>query len=394
MMREAVIVAGARTAVGKAGKGSLRYTRPDDLAAEVIKDLLRRVPEVDPKEIEDVVLGCAFPEGEQGMNIARIVALRAGLPTDVPGMTVNRFCASGLQTIAIAAERVMAGFADIMIAGGVESMSLVPMGGYKPAPNPYLMEHLPEAYMSMGHTAEEVAKRYHVTREEQDQFALASHQKAHAAIQVGKFKEEIVPITVKQYSLTADGKWESTEQVFDTDEGVRPDTNLTVLSQLRPVFHVKGTVTAGNSSQTSDGAAAVLVMSREKAEALGVKPLAVFRGFALGGVDPDVMGIGPVAAVPKLLAKTGVRLDEIDLVELNEAFASQSLAVIRKLGLNPEIVNVNGGAIALGHPLGCSGAKLTVSIINELKRRSGRYGLVTMCIGGGMGAAGLIERIS
>ncbi|MFC7442566.1 acetyl-CoA C-acyltransferase [Laceyella putida] len=393
-MREAVIVAGARTAVGKAGKGSLRHTRPDDLAAEVVKDLLRRVPQVDPKEIEDVVLGCAFPEGEQGMNMARIVALRAGLPTDVPGMTVNRFCASGLQTIAIAAEKVMTGFADIMIAGGVESMSLVPMGGYKPAPNPHLMEHLPEAYMSMGHTAEEVAKRYNVTREEQDQFALASHQKAYAAIQSGKFKDEIVPITVKQHSFNAKGKLQFTEQVFDTDEGVRPDTNLEALGKLRPVFHVKGTVTAGNSSQTSDGAAAVLIMSREKAEALGVKPLAIFRGFTLGGVDPDVMGIGPVAAVPKLLAKTGVSLDEIDLVELNEAFASQSLAVIRELGLNPEIVNVNGGAIALGHPLGCSGAKLTVSILNELERRNGRYGLVTMCIGGGMGAAGLIERIS
>lgn len=393
-MREAVIVAGARTAVGKANKGTLKNTRPDDMAAAVVADLFRRVPEVDPKEVEDVIMGCAFPEGEQGMNLARIVALRAGLPTDVPGMTVNRFCSSGLQTIAIAAEKIMCGFADILIAGGVESMSMVPMGGYKPAPNPYLMEHLPETYMSMGHTAEEVAKRYHVTREDQDRFALESHRKAHAAIQAGKFKEEIVPITVKEHYFDEKGRHQVTEKVFDTDEGVRPDTSLEALAKLKPVFHVKGTVTAGNSSQTSDGAAAVMVMSREKAEELGVKPLAVFRGFMLGGVDPDVMGIGPVAAVPKLLQRVGVRLQDIDLVELNEAFASQSIAVIRELGINPEIVNVNGGAIALGHPLGCSGAKLTVNIINELERRNKRYGLVTMCIGGGMGAAGLVERIS
>lgn len=392
-MREAVIVAGARTAVGKAGRGSLRHVRPDDLAAAVVADLLRRVPEADPKQIEDVVLGCAFPEGEQGMNLARVVALRAGLPTDVPGMTVNRFCSSGLQTISIAAEKIMCGFADIMIAGGVESMSIVPMGGYKPAPNPYLMDHLPEVYMSMGHTAEEVAKRYHVTREDQDHFALASHQKATAAIGQGKFKEEIVPLKVKEQVFAENGKLQVTERTFDTDEGPRPDTSLEVLGKLRPVFHVNGTVTAGNSSQTSDGAAAVMLMSREKAEQLGIKPLAVFRGFMLGGVDPDVMGIGPVAAVPKLLEKTGVRLQDIDLVELNEAFASQSVAVIRELGLDPEKVNVNGGAIALGHPLGCSGAKLTVTILGELARRNQRYGLVTMCIGGGMGAAGLIERI-
>jgi acetyl-CoA acyltransferase len=392
-MREAVIVAGARTAVGKAHKGSLRHTRPDELAAAVVADLMRRVPQVNPKEVEDVILGCAFPEGEQGMNMARLVALRAGLPTDVPGMTVNRFCSSGLQTIAIAAERIMSGFADVLIAGGVESMSMVPMGGYKPAPNPYLMEHFPEAYMSMGHTAEEVAKRFNVTREDQDRFALSSHQKAHAAIQAGKFKDEIVPVTVSHRYVDKNGKLQVKEQIFDTDEGVRPDTNLEVLGKLKPVFHVNGTVTAGNSSQTSDGAAAVMIMSREKAEELGVKPLAIFRGFSLGGVDPDVMGIGPVAAVPKLLKKTGIRLEEIDLVELNEAFASQALAVIRELGLNPEIVNVNGGAIALGHPLGCTGAKLTVSILNELKRRQKRYGLITMCIGGGMGAAGIVERV-
>ncbi|KFZ41549.1 MULTISPECIES: acetyl-CoA C-acyltransferase [Thermoactinomyces] len=393
-MREAVIVAGARTAVGKAGKGSLRNYRPDEMAAAVVSDLMRRVPQVDPKEVEDVILGCAFPEGEQGMNLARIVALRAGLPTEVPGMTVNRFCSSGLQTIAIAAEKIMCGFADIMIAGGVESMSMVPMGGYKPAPNPYLMEHLPETYMSMGHTAEEVAKRYNVTREDQDRFALASHQKAAAAIKAGKFKDEIVPLTVKEHFFDENGKLQVKERVFDTDEGVRPDTNLEVLGKLRPVFHVNGTVTAGNSSQTSDGAAAVMIMSREKAEELGVKPLAIFRGFTLGGVDPDVMGIGPVAAVPKLLEKTGIRLEDIDLIELNEAFASQSVAVIRELGLDHEKVNVNGGAIALGHPLGCSGAKLTVSILGELERRNLRYGLVTMCIGGGMGAAGIVERVS
>lgn len=393
-MREAVIVAGARTAVGKANKGSLRNTRPDDMAAAVVKDLLRRVPQVDPKEIEDVIMGCAFPEGEQGMNLARIVALRAGLPTDVPGMTVNRFCSSGLQTIAMAAEKIMCGFADIIIAGGVESMSMVPMGGYKPAPNPYLMDHLPETYMSMGHTAEEVAKRYNVTREDQDRFALESHQKALAAIQAGKFKDEIVPLTIKEHHFDEKGRLQVTERVFDTDEGVRPDTSMEALSKLKPVFHVNGTVTAGNSSQTSDGAAAVMVMSREKAEELGVKPLAIFRGFMLGGVDPDVMGIGPVVAVPKLLNRLGLKLEDIDLVELNEAFASQSIAVIRELGINPEIVNVNGGAIALGHPLGCSGAKLTVTIINELARRDKRYGLVTMCIGGGMGAAGVIERVS
>ncbi|SFI60176.1 acetyl-CoA C-acyltransferase [Thermoflavimicrobium dichotomicum] len=392
-MREAVIVAGARTAVGKAHKGTLRNTRPDEFGAAVVKDLLRRVPQVDPKEIDDVIMGCSFPEGEQGMNLARIVALRAGLPTSVPGMTVNRFCSSGLQTIGIAAEKIMTGFADIMIAGGIESMSMVPMVGFKPSPNPYLIEHMPEAYMSMGHTAEEVAKRYNISREDQDRFALASHQKAYAAIQAGKFKDEIVPIKVVDRYIDEKGKLQETEKIFETDEGVRPDTSLEALAKLRPAFRVNGTVTAGNSSQTSDGAAAVLIMSREKAEELGVKPLAVFRGFTVGGVDPDVMGIGPVVAVPKLLKRTGVRLQDIDLIELNEAFASQSLAVIRELDMNPEIVNVNGGAIAIGHPLGCSGARLTVTIINELERRQKRYGLVTMCIGGGMGAAGLIERV-
>ena len=391
-MQEAVIVAGVRTAVGKAGKGTLRNTRPDELGALVVKEAMSRVPEVDPKEVEDVIIGCAFPEGEQGMNMARVIAMRAGLPVEVSGMTINRFCSSGLQAIAIAAERVMGGFADVIIAGGVESMSMVPMGGYKPAPNPYLMEHYPEVYMSMGHTAEEVAKRYNITREDQDRFAVSSHQKAAEAINSGKFKEEIVPVHVKHRIVGEDGKLIEKEVTFDQDEGVRPGSTMEVLGKLRPVFHVNGTVTAGNASQTSDGAAAVMVMSSKRAKELGVKPLAIFHGFALGGVDPDVMGIGPVAAVPKALKRAGLRLSNIDLVELNEAFASQAVAVTRELDMDPDIVNVNGGAIAIGHPLGCSGAKLTVNIINELTRRNKRYGLITMCIGGGMGAAGIVER--
>lgn len=394
MIQEAVIVAATRTAVGKAKKGSLRYTRPDDLGAIVVQDVLKKVPQVDVKEVEDVIMGCAFPEAEQGMNLGRIVALRAGLPTTVPGMTVNRFCSSGLQTIALAAEKIMSGFADVVIAGGIESMSMVPMGGNKPAFNPYLMETLPETYMSMGHTAEEVSKRYGITREEQDRFALRSHQNAYAAIQSGKFEKEIVPVPVSYSYLNEKGKKQRKEFLFQQDEGVRPDTSLEVLAKLRPVFRVGGTVTAGNSSQTSDGAAAVMVMSRKRAEELGVKPLAVFRGFQLGGVDPDVMGVGPIVAVPKLLAKTGVTLDQIDVVELNEAFAAQALAVVKELGINPDIVNLNGGAIALGHPLGCSGAKLTVTALHELERQQKRFALITMCIGGGMGAAGLIERVS
>jgi acetyl-CoA acyltransferase len=393
-MREAVIVAGARTAVGKAHKGTLKNTRPEELGAAVVGELMRRVPQVDPKEVEDVIMGCAMPEGEQGLNIARIIAVRAGLPTEVPGVTVNRFCSSGLQTIAMAAEKIMCGFADVVIAGGVESMSMVPMTGYKPSPNPYLMEHYPQIYMSMGHTAEEVARRFGVSREDQDRFAVESHRKAHRAIQEGKFKDEIVPVTVKERYIDENGKLQEKEVVFDTDEGVRPDTSLEALAKLKPVFRVDGTVTAGNSSQTSDGAAAVMVMSAEKAEQLGVKPIAVFRSFAVGGVDPDIMGVGPVVAVPKALKLAGLSLDQVDLVELNEAFASQSLEVIRRLELNPEIVNVNGGAIALGHPLGCTGAKLTVSILNELARRKQKIGVVTMCIGGGMGAAGVFEMVS
>ncbi|MDR6225770.1 acetyl-CoA C-acyltransferase [Desmospora profundinema] len=392
-MREAVIVAAARTAVGKANRGSLKDTRPDELGAAVVQDLMKRVPQLDPAEVEDVIMGCSFPEGEQGMNVGRVIALRAGLPTTAAGLTINRFCASGLQSIAIAAQHVMAGYADTVVAGGVESMSLVPMGGSKPAPNPHLMETGPELYMSMGHTAEEVASRYDVSREDQDQFALRSHQNAVQAIQEGKFKDEIVPFTVKKRFVGEDGKLHEEEFVFDTDEGPRPDTSLDRLGKLKPVFRLGGSVTAGNSSQTSDGAAGVIVMSREKAESLGIKPIAVFRSFCVGGVDPDVMGIGPIVAVPKALEKAGITMDQVDLVELNEAFASQSIQVIRHLEMDPDKVNVNGGAIALGHPLGCSGAKLTVSILNELARRKQKYGLVTMCMGGGMGAAGVFEMV-
>jgi acetyl-CoA acyltransferase len=392
-MREAVIVAGARTAVGKAKRGSLKDVHPVDMGAAVVSNLLRRVPELNPAEIEDVIMGTAVPEAEQGMNMARLIGLRAGLPTNVPGITVNRFCSSGLQTIAYAAQQIIAGGADVIVAGGVESMSLLPMAGHKVALNPTLMETMPEAYMSMGHTAEEVAKRYGVSREDQDAFALQSHQRAAAAIAAGKFRDEIVPLTVKQHRVDDDGKLHVTERVFDTDEGVRADTSLEALAKLKPVFHVQGTVTAGNSSQTSDGAAAVLVMSAEKADSLGVRPIARFRSFTVGGVDPDVMGIGPVVAIPKALKMAGLSLADVDLFELNEAFASQSLAVIRELGLDPAKVNVNGGAIALGHPLGCTGSKLTVSLLNELKRRGGKYGVVTMCIGGGMGAAGVFEML-
>lgn len=392
-MREAVIVAGARTAIGKAKKGSLREVHPVDMGAAVVSDLLRRVPQLDPAEIEDVIMGTAVPEAEQGMNMARLVGLRAGLPTDVPGITINRFCSSGLQTIAYGAQQIMVGGAEVIVAGGVESMSLLPMLGHKVALNPTLVETMPEAYMSMGHTAEEVARRYNVTREDQDAFALTSHQRASAAIASGKFQEEIVPITVKEHSFDADGRLRVTERQFATDEGARPDSTMEALAKLKPVFHVNGTVTAGNSSQTSDGAAAVLIMSAEKAAALGVTPIARFRSFTVGGVDPDVMGIGPVVAIPKALKMAGLTVDDVDLFELNEAFASQAIAVIRELGLDTEKVNVNGGAIAMGHPLGCTGARLTVSLLNELKRRGGKYGVVTMCIGGGMGAAGVFEML-
>jgi acetyl-CoA acyltransferase len=393
-VREAVIVAGVRTPIGKAPKGTLRNTRPDDLGALVVSELLRRTPQVAPEDVEDILMGCAIPEAEQGMNVARIIAMRAGLPNTVAGVTVNRFCSSGLQTIAMAAQQIMTGMADVLIAGGVETMSMIPMGGYNISPNPYLAENYPQAYMSMGHTAEEIATRFGISREDQDAFALRSHQRAAAAIDAGKFKDEIVPVKVKHTEVTEDNKVVTKEIVFDTDEGVRRDTSLEALAKLRPAFRVNGTVTAGNSSQTSDGAAAVLVMSADRAREYGLKPLAAFRSFAVAGVDPDIMGAGPIAAVPKALKLAGLSLADIDLIELNEAFASQALHVIRTLEMDEEKVNVNGGAIALGHPLGCTGARLTVTLLGELARRGGRYGLVTMCVGGGMGAAGVFERIS
>lgn len=394
MMKEAVIVAAARTAVGKSGKGSLRTTRPDDLAALVIQDVLKQASSVDASQIEDVILGCAMPEAEQGMNVARIAAMRAGLPHDVAGQTVNRFCSSGLQTIAIASQQIMAGMGKVILAGGVESMSMVPMSSNKFMANPWLASNHPAAYTSMGITAENVARDFKISRADQDAFALRSNQRAVAAIQGGKFKAEVTPVPVEITEVEiGSGKRVTRSYVFNTDEGPRADTTLEALAKLRPVFHVKGTVTAGNSSQTSDGAAVVLVMEREEALRLGLKPLVRFVGFAVGGVPPEVMGIGPIAAIPKVLKLTGLNLGDIDLIELNEAFAAQSLAVVRELGLDESKVNVNGGAIALGHPLGCSGAKLTVQIIHEMKRRGSRYGMVTMCIGGGMGAAGIFENL-
>ena len=392
-MRDAVIVAGVRTPIGKAHKGTLKDVRPDDLAALVIREVMNRAPGVTAEMVDDVILGCAMPEGEQGLNIARIAALRAGLPTTVPGFTVNRFCSSGLQAIALAAERIMLGHADVIIAGGVESMSRVPMTGFKLAPNPELMQTMPEVYMGMGLTAERVAERFQVSREDQDAFALESHRRAAAAIDAGKFKDEIVPVTVKRVRF--DGRRAVAETVtLDTDEGVRRDTSLEALAALRPAFKQGGTVTAGNASQTSDGAAAVVVMAADKAAQLGLKPMAVYRSFAVGGVDPDIMGVGPVEAVPKALRLAGISLDDVDLIELNEAFAAQALPVMRQLGMDHAKVNVNGGAIALGHPLGCTGARQTVTLMYEAARRNARYGLVTMCIGGGMGAAGVFEFVN
>lgn len=390
-MRDAVIVAVARTAVGKAYKGGLANARPDDMAAAVIVELLKRVPQLDPAEIEDVIMGCAMPEAEQGMNVARIAALRAGLPVKSSAMTINRFCASGLQSIAIAADRIRAGGVDVVIAGGTETMSMIPMGGHKIKPNPYLVEHYPDAYLGMGLTAERLAVKYEVSREEQDAFSLASHQKALAAISEGRFKDEIVPYTVSVDRLNEKGKKVVTEMVVDTDEGPRKDTTLEGLAKLKPAFKLNGTVTAGNSSQMSDGAAGAVLMSEERAAALGIKPLARFVSFATAGVEPEEMGIGPVYAIPKALKAAGLKLEDIDLIELNEAFAAQALSVIKVAGLDPQRINVNGGAIALGHPLGCTGAKLTATIIHELGRRQGRYGMVSMCVGGGMGAAGIIE---
>ncbi|MEK6374118.1 MAG: acetyl-CoA C-acyltransferase [Acidobacteriota bacterium] len=387
-MNEAVIVAGLRTAVGKSPRGALRTTRPDDMAAEVISALLKQTPGLEPEAIDDVILGCAAPEAEAGTNVARIAALRAGLPDAVPAVTVNRFCSSGSQTIAMAAERIMAGMAEQIIAGGTESMSLV-RGNGRFRPNPELIEHRPNVYLSMGLTAENVARKYGVSREEADAFSYASHQKAIAAQQAGKFADDgIVPLNVEIVEANDRQKF-----VFDKDEGPRADTSVEALAKLRPVFHAKGVVTAGNSSQTSDGAGAVIVMSRKRAEELNLKPLARFVSYAVGGVPPEIMGMGPVVAVPKALKLAGLKLEDIDLIELNEAFAAQALAVMRELGMDPDRVNVNGGAIALGHPLGASGAKLTVQLLGEMRRRGSRYGMVTMCVGGGQGAATIFENL-
>ena len=392
-MKEAVVVAAVRTAVGKAPRGILKDTRPDDIAAMVIQEALDRVPGLKMEDVDDVVLGCAFPESDQGLNLGRVVAMRARFPYTVPGQTVNRFCSSGLQAIATAAYEIMVGSTEVMIAGGVEFMSQVPIMGLTPSPNPYLVEHSPQDYTSMGLTAENVAEKFGIPREDQDRFALSSHQKAAKAIKEGKFKEEILPIPAKVKETKEDGTVVVKEVMFDVDEGVRFDASLEGLAALKPVFKAKGTVTAGNASQTSDGAASVILTSKERAGALKLKPMAVFRSFAVAGVPPEIMGVGPAYAVPKALKKAGLTIDQIGLIELNEAFASQSLYVIRELGLNPGIVNVNGGAIAMGHPLGCTGAKLTTTLLYEMKRRKVRYGLVTMCIGGGMGAAGVFESV-
>jgi acetyl-CoA acyltransferase len=379
--------------VGRAYKGTLRATRPDELAAVAIKGALDRVPQLDPKEIEDVILGCAMPEGEQGMNVARIASLRAGLPVEVSAVTINRFCSSGLQAIAMAAERIMSGGADVMVAGGTESMSMIPMGGNKISPNPWLVDHYPDAYLSMGLTAERLATRFGITREECDEFSLHSHQKALAAIAAGKFEEETVAVPVS-FTTPNGSKPKKQDISFKVDEGPRADTSIEALGALKAAFHVKGVTTAGNSSQMSDGAAAAVVMSGERAKALGIVPLARYVSFATAGYKPEEMGLGPVFAIPKALKLAGIKLADIDVIELNEAFAAQSLAVIQEAGLDRERVNPNGGAIALGHPLGCTGAKLTASVIRELKRRKARYGMVTMCVGGGMGAAGIFENLN
>ena len=393
-MRDAIIVSAVRTAVGKAPKGTLRNTRPDEMGAAVIKEAIDRVPGLSAAEIEDVIMGCAMPEAEQGMNVARAAAIRAGLPVETSAMTINRFCSSGLQSIAMAADRIKAGGAEVIVAGGLETMSMIPMGGHTIRPNPYLVEHYPDFYLNMGLATENVARKYEVTREEQDEFSLRSHQRAAAALDADKFKDETVPLTVTIEDLDEKGRKQKREVVFDRDEGVRRDSSIGGLAKLRPAFHAKGTITAGNASQMSDGAAAAIVMSDSRAKELGAKPLARFVAYATAGCPPEEMGIGPVFAIPKVLKLAGLTLDDIDVIELNEAFAAQSLAVIKTLGLNPDRVNVNGGAIALGHPLGCTGAKLTATILRELERRNGRYGMVTMCVGGGMGAAGIFERIS
>ncbi len=393
-MREAVIVSSVRTPVGKAPKGTLRATRPDDLGATAIQGALERLPNLDRKEIEDVIIGCAMPEAEQGQNVARICSLRAGVPIESAAMTINRYCASGLQSIALAADRIRSGGADVIVAGGTESMSMVPMGGNKISINPWLQEHYPDSYLSMGLTAERMSKHYGISREEADRFAFASHQKALAAQAEGNFEDEIVPVCVTFTAPDAKSKPRKTEIVFRADEGPRRDTSMEALASLKPAFHARGTVTAGNSSQTSDGAAAAVVMSDGRAAALGIKPLARFVAYAYAGCQPEEMGVGPVYAIPKALKMAGLTLDDIDLIELNEAFAVQALSVIKLLGLDKNKVNVNGGAIALGHPLGCTGAKLTATLLQELKRRHAKYGMVTMCVGGGMGAAGIFENLN
>ncbi|WP_202080349.1 acetyl-CoA C-acyltransferase [Caldalkalibacillus salinus] len=390
-MREAVIVSAARTAVGKSKKGSLAQTRPEDMGKTVLEGVIDRAPGLKKEMVEDVIIGCAMPEGQQGLNFARIVSLYAGYPVQTPGMTINRFCSSGLQSIAMAAERIMVGHADIIVAGGIESMSAVPMTGHKLSPHPDIVEDMPEVYISMGHTAENVARKYDISRQEQDEFAYRSHQKAADALENNRFKEEIIPLQVKKKGVTEDGKvWEESF-TFAEDEGVRKDTSIEALTKLRPAFAVQGSVTAGNASQTSDGAAAVVVMSKDKAEELGLKPLATFKTFALGGVEPEYMGVGPVKAIPKALELANLNLDDIDLFEINEAFASQCIQIIKELDIPRDKVNVNGGGIALGHPLGCTGTKLTTTLIHELRRRGGGTGIVSMCIGGGMGAAGILE---
>ncbi len=391
-MTEAYIISSVRTAIGKAPRGSLHHMRPDDLGATAVKGAIAKTPNLDPKQIDDIIMGCAFPEGEQGMNLGRIVAQRAGLPDSVPGCTVNRLCASGLQSIVMASQAIITGQADVIVAGGAESMSLIPMGGNYLAPNPELMKESPNTYITMGITAENIAREFHISRHDQDQFALRSHHRALAAIRAGRFTTEIIPITLKE-TIYDQGEAKTIEKIFKVDEGPRPDTSLEALANLKPVFQQKGTVTAGNSSQMSDGAAATVVMSMKKMHELRLQPMARLLGYAVTGVPPEIMGIGPVEAVPKVLKQVGLTLHDIGLIELNEAFAGQALAVIRKLGLDEDIVNVNGGAIALGHPLGCTGAKLTATLLQEMKRRGIRYGMVTMCIGGGMGAAGVFENL-
>ncbi len=391
-MKDAVIVSAVRTPVGRAFKGTLRATRPDELAAVAIKGALARVPQLSTREIEDVIFGCAMPEAEQGMNVARIASLRAELPLEVSAMTVNRFCSSGLQAISMAAERIMVGAAEVILAGGTESMTMIPMGGHKISPNPWLVANYPDAYLTMGLTNERLAKRYGITREQADEFSCQSHQKALAAIAEGKFEDEVVPVLVS-FSVANGSKAKRVETILSVDEGPRAETTMAALASLKPAFHVHGVTTAGNSSQMSDGAAAVVVMSAAKAQALGIRPLVRYLAFATAGYKPEEMGLGPVFAIPKALKIAGLTLSDIDVIELNEAFAAQSLAVIQEAGLDPARINPNGGAIALGHPLGCTGAKLTATMIRELKRRKARYGIVTMCVGGGMGAAGVFENL-